>query len=165
MRGRVLGIKKTNILRCSFFIVWLLIITETVLSIVLLKNNYLWFYGFCLLLGLHLLIKASLFRLDSSCYFGFLLFFIGLSGIFWNFLPISNYIGSMLIFSFFLASFMTFLFYRQRFQLFIAFILFFAGACQLLFEIKLIPFWISLAIGGVGVLLFILKYLFFVKRS
>lgn len=165
MRGRVFGIKKTDILKCTFFIALISTIVFTVLSCVLIKNYYCWFYGFCLMFGLHFLIKSWLFRLDSCCYYGSLLFFIGLSGILMLFTFLATYFVSMLIFSFFMASFLTFIFFRQYFHAFLSFFLFFAGVSQVLYEIKLIPFWISLAIGGVGVILFILKYLIFFKRS
>ncbi len=165
MRGRILNIKKSSILRCSFLLTWLLIIGEILLSTLLLKNNYLWFYGLCLFLGLHLLLKSTLFHLDSCCYFGFLLFFIGISGILANFTPLGHIFLTLITFAFGLASILTYLFFDQQFHFFIAIILFFVAIGVFFSQIGLIPFWISLAILAVGVLLFILKYLVFVKRS
>ena len=165
MRGRVVGIKKTSILRCSFLLTWLLIIVQTFLSIFLIKNNYLWFYGLCLFLGIHLLLKSALFSLDSSCYFGFLLLFLGMAGILSIFTPLGHIFAALILFAFGLASQSTYLIFKQEFQFFIAIILFFVSISVFFSQIGLIPFWISLAIMAIGVLLFILKYLVFLKRS
>ncbi len=165
MRGRIAGIKKTDILRCSFFVTVSLIIVQLVLSIVLLKNNYLWFFGLCFFLGVHLLIKSRLFFLDSSCYFGSLLTFVGLSGIFAILTPMSNFLVMMLILSFAFASMVTYVAHHEHFHFFIAILLFFVALSEFLSQINLIPFWISLAIGGVGVLLLVVKYFIFIKRS
>ncbi len=165
MRGRIAGIKKTDILRCSFFITWLLIIAQAVLSIVLLKNNYIWFFGLCFFLGGHLLVKSKLLFLDSYCYFGSLLFFVGISGVLAILTPLSKFLALMLILSFAFASMITYITHHEYFHFFIAILLFFVSISEFLSQINLIPFWISLAIGGVGVLLLLVKYFVYIKRS
>lgn len=165
MRGRILGIKKTSILACSFFVAFILFATATTLSVVLLKNYYLWFYFFVFFLGGHILVKSALFKLDSCCYAGFLLIFVGISGFVALLTPLTDFLSFMFFLSASLASIITFIFFKQRFQLSIAILLFFVTILVLLSEFKLIPFWISLAFLAVGVLIFILKYLVFFKRS
>ena len=159
MRGRILGIKKTTWLALSFWSAILFTITATLLSTLLFKNYYIWFYFFCLFSGHHMLIKAILFRVDSSCYFGFLLFFIGLAGILteiFNYFELQS-VFFVLAFSF--ASFFTFCFFGQRFQFWIALLITFIDLAWFFYKINILPFWFFIAILGACVLLFIVKYL------
>lgn len=159
MRGRIFGIKKTTILAISFYLAIVLIITATLLTTLLYKNYFVWFFFFCLFAGGHLLVKALLFRIDSSCYFGFLLFFVGLVGVLVQFLGLFELQSVYFILAFALASFATYCFFRQRFQLSIALILFSIALAWFFYKINLLPFWIFIAILCAGVLSFILKYL------
>lgn len=159
MRGRILGIKKTTILAISFVLAFVFIIAATFLSTLLYRNYIIWFFFFCLFSGVHLLIKASLFRIDSSCYFGFLLFFVGLTGVLVQILGLFALQSVYFILAFALSSFATFCFFGQKFQLWIAIILFLIDLAWFFYKINLLPFWIFIAILCLGVLSFILKYL------
>lgn len=163
MRGRILGVKKTTIVSFSFYLTFLFIISSTLLTTLLLKNYFLWFFFLCLFCGTHLLIKAVLFRVDSSCYFGFLLFFIGISGILDSFLHIT-FVSALYIFSFALASFLTFCFFKEFFQFYLGLALFIIGLAWFFYKIYLLPLWIFLAILTACVLLFVIRELV-TKRS
>ena len=163
MRGRILGVKKTTIMSFGFYLTFLLIITSTLLSILLLKNYYLWFFFLCFFCGGYLLLKAFFFRVDSSCYFGFLLFFVGVSGILDNFLHI-GFVSALYIFSFAIASFLTFCFFKEYFQLYLGLSLFIIGLAWFFYKIYLLPLWIFLAILTICVLLFVIRELV-TKRS
>lgn len=159
MRGRILGIKKTTILSISFYLAFILFITATLLSIFLYYNYAIWFFFFCLFAGIHLLIKALLFRLDSSCYFGFLLFFLGIAGILIQIFQYFYLQSVFYVLAFALASFFTFCIFSQYFQGWLALIISLSDLAWFFYKINLITIWIFIAILCAGVLLFMLKYL------
>lgn len=159
MRGYILKIKKTTLLRLSFIINMLLFVILTILSIVIFNLPNMWFFSFCIFLGSHLIIKSFLFSLDSACYFGILLFCIGA----FYALCISQNIMIMypvfISMSFTCSSFFTFFIYDQQFQFFLSLSLFFVTVAILLFIIKLISIWFFLAIILIIVLLLLSKFL------
>ena len=118
MRGRILSIKKTTILKLSFVINILLFQVSSVLSFVLVKNYDLWFFAFCIFIGLHLIIKSCLFKFDSSCYFGTMLLTVGLFYVYCSMLSIINFYPVFITLSMSLASFFTAFFYKQNFHLY-----------------------------------------------
>lgn len=118
MQGRVFGLKKSTILKISGWINLVCIAFFIIFSLLYMKNYYLWFFFFCFFVGLHCLIKSALFKLDSSCYLGFLLILIGISGFFCYFYDLKNkYLYFLLAFG--VASIFTFFFTHQKYQFFI----------------------------------------------
>ncbi len=166
MQGRVLGLKKTLILSISFYLSLLAITVSSTLSIVLMKNYYAWFFFLCLFAGSHLLIKSILFRLDSCCYFGFILLLVGAFGLIVHLMGIMKFASVYYILAFSFASFATYCFYLQRFHLYLFLILLAVDIAWFFYKINFISLYIFIAILGAGVLLFILKYLFknFLRR-
>lgn len=159
MQGRIFKIKKTTILSFSFYLAILSFIVASVLTIVLLKNYYVWFFFFCLFAGLHLLLKSVLFYLDSCFYFGSLLFLIGAFGLLTHFLNLLYFQSVYYILAFAFSSYFTFCFFNQKFHLI-------AGVCPFLidiawffYKINMITVWIFIAFVLALVLLFVVKYL------
>lgn len=164
MKARVLTIKKSTWLGLSLAVNIFLFATVSVLFCLFLKNYDFWFFAFCLFIGLHLINKSLLFKFDSSCYFGALLFLIGaLYFVAWWF-DIINFYSVFVLASFSFASFTTYSFFVQSFQLFLALSLFFVSIGLLLFLINLISLWIFLAIIGANVILLVVRY-FTLNRS
>ncbi len=159
MEGRIFKIKKTTILSVSFHMTFLLFALFTLLSIFLFKNNYLWFFFFCLFIGGHLLIKSSLFRLDSSCYFGSVLFWVGVMGLLVNSLGLYFFQSVYYILAFSFASFTTFCFFRQRFHLLLSLILFIIDIAWFCYKVKLIALWVFIMVLVTCVLSFVIRYL------
>lgn len=159
MRGRILSIKKTTILKLSFVLNLLLFVVMSILSFVVIKNNDLWFFMFCIFIGLHLIIKSMLFKFDSSCYFGSLLLSIGLMYVYCILLNITNFYPTFLIMSFAFASFITGFFFKQTFHYLLFFSLIFVSLDLLFYSINFISIWIFLAILSLIVILLICKYL------
>ncbi len=160
MRGRILTIKKTTILKLSFVLNLILFAIMTVLSFVVIKDNDLWFFMFCIFVGLHLIIRSGLFKFDSSCYFGSLLFMVGIFYIYCQGLNIINFFPVFLILAFSISSFVTAFFYKQNFHYYLSFSLYFLSADLLFFMINFISLWFFLAILGVIVLLLVGRYLY-----
>lgn len=158
MRGRILTIKKTTILRLSFVFNFLMFLVMSVLSLVVIKNYDLWFFMFCIFIGLHLLIRSVLFKFDSSCYFGTLLLSIGLLYIYCLGFNITNFYANFIVLSFALASFITAFFFKQTFHYILSFSLIFVALDLLFYTINFISIWIFLAIITVIVLLLVCKY-------
>lgn len=117
MRGRIFGIKKSTILKISGWANLSLIIFFVLFSIFVLKNDFLWFFFFSFFVGVHLLTKSALFGLDSACFLGFLLLFVGVAGFcsYYFDLPFKYF---YFLSSLGLASIFTFFFFGQRYQLF-----------------------------------------------
>ena len=155
MQGRLFSIKKTTILRLSFIINFILYFSSLVFSFTILKVDNLWFFSFCVFMGLELLIKSALFKHDSSCYFGISLFFIGFFYFYCYFLQILNIYIVFLLISFSFASFSTYSLFRQPFQLYGSLSLFFASISTFIYIINVISFSIFLALLGMNVLLLI----------
>ena len=159
MNGRLFKIKKTTLLRLSFIINMLFFITSTILSLTVFKLPDLWFFSFCLFIGIHLIIKGGLFYLDSACYFGFTLFFCGLFYIQNIILNILYVYPAFVILSFAIASLFTFYLFKESYHFFLALSLLFVSIATLVYIINLISIWIFLAIISVVVLLLIGRYL------
>ena len=122
MQGRIFGVKKSTLLKISGWVNLGLIIFFVIFSLIYIKNEFLWFFFFCFFVGVHSLFKSALFRLDSSCYLGFLLILTGISGFFCYFFDLE------FKFLYFLSalgitSISTFLFTHQKYQLFIGLII------------------------------------------
>lgn len=116
MQGRVFGIKKSTILKFSGWVNLSLIIFFVLFSIFFMRNYYLWFFVFCFFIGVHCLIKSLLFRLDSSCFLGFLLLLIGVAGFSCYYFNLEHKYFYFLI-ACGTASLITFLFTLQLYQL------------------------------------------------
>lgn len=151
MRGRIFSIKKTTILRLSFIINLILYFTSVVLSFTTLKVDNLWFFSFCVFLGLQLVVKSILFYQDSSCFFGVILFLIGGFYFFCFYLGLLNLYIVYLLISIAFSSLVTYHYFKQPFQLAIALSLFFASLFTFIFIINLvtIPIFLALLVGDV----------------
>ena len=167
MQGRVFKLKKTTILSISFYFAITAFLVSTVLSVVLIRNYYAWFFFFCLFVGLHLLVKSLLFHLDSCCYFGLLLFFIGAFGIIVQFLNLLYFQSVYYLLAFAFASYFTYCFFNQKFHLVLAFSFFLVDVVWFFYKINLVSIWIFIAFVGLIVLSFVLRYLLknFLKKS
>ena len=167
MRGRIFGIKKTTILRCSFIFAWILSFLGIALSVWLFHDEQLWFFFFTFFQGFHLLLKGAFFNLDSSSYFGLSLVFVGISGIVTRFVQnIQPFVIALYFLSFGLSSFIIGIKFKQKYQIILSFLLFFVATNFALFKLKLFSLPIFLAIIGVLVLSFILENIvFFAKRK
>ena len=159
MRGRLLSIKKTTLLRLSFIISIILFITATTLTTILTREYDLWFFIFCITIGLHLIIRSILFKFDSSCYFGCLLFFVGVLYVYCLCLNILSHYLVFVIIAFSLASLLTAYFFKQPFHYFLAYSLFFLTIGLSLYLINFISLWIFLAIIGVVVISLICRFM------
>lgn len=164
MKARVLTIKKSTWLGLSLAVNIFLFATVSVLFCLLLKEYNLWFFAFCFFIGLLLINKSLLFKFDSSCYFGVLLFLIGILYFLAWWFNIINFYPVFVLTAFSFASFCTYLFFAQSFHLFLALSLIFVSIGLLLFLINLISIWIFLAIIGASVILLIIRY-FTLNRS
>ena len=157
MKGRVLNIKKTTILRLSFVLNTLLVCILSTLSFALKMENDDYFFIFCLLSGLHFIIKSALFRLDSSCYFGSLLFFVGAFYFYCHAFSIDYLYIVFVLLAFSISSMVTHCFFDRKIHLTMAISLFFASIFTFLFKTNLISLALFLAIIGVDVLLLIIR--------
>lgn len=155
MQGRMFSIKKTTILRLSFIINLILYFTFLIFSFTIFRVDNLWFFSFCVFVGLQLIIKSGLFKHDSSCFFGVSLFFIGIFYFYCYFLHILNLYIVFLLISFSFASFSTYSLFRQPFQLFASISLFFASISTFIYLINILSISIFLALLGMNVLLLI----------
>lgn len=117
MNGRFMGIKKSFFLKFMAFFIFTIFAILTFFIVYYYKIYDIWFYNFCLFLGLMLLIKSKFFRLDSSLYMSLVLVFIGISGYLFSFLNCFKFAGYFICLSFVLASIMTFIKTKQRFHL------------------------------------------------
>lgn len=158
MKGRLFTIKKTTLLRLSFIINILLFITSSLIDFLVIKNYNLWFFVFCIFIGLHLLIRSFLFKFDSSCYFGFLLLFVGGFYLYCLLLKLVEFYPVFLIISFSLASYFTAFIYKQNFQYYLSFSLIFVALGLVLYLINLISILIFVAIILAVVLLLVCRY-------
>lgn len=155
MRGRVFGIKKTTILTASFFVNLSLCLFLILFSIFFWQNYFLWFFIFCFFAGLHAIIKSMLFRLDSACYLGFLLCFLGVAGFTVYFLDLPfKYFYFMMAAA--LASFVSFLFTKQKFHIFLGILLFASGLLSFLYCINVLNLAVFLSIYLLFLFIFVL---------
>lgn len=165
MRSRVLSIKKSTLLALSLTVNIILFATVSVLFCYFLGNYNLWFYVFCLFVGLHLINKSLLFKFDSSCYFGVLLFLIGLLYFLSFYFQITNFYSVFILLSFCFASFVTFSFFKQSFHLFLAISLLFVSIGLLLYLINFVSIWIFLAIISLSMVLLVIRYFTLNRRK
>ena len=160
MNGRIFTIKKTTLLRLSFILCSLFYLISTVLFIVFEKINDAWFFNFVFFIGLFLIIKSILFKQDSSCYFGFILFLIGFFFYLAYYFRIGYLYSVFIILAFSISSFNTYVFFNQPFQFYISLSLFFAATLTFIFIINVISIEIFLALMGAVVLLLCCSYFF-----
>ena len=164
MKGRLFGIKKTYLLRASVIFSIIYFFISTTLFFINFQIFDLWFYNFCISLSIFELTKGFLFKLDSSCYFGFLLLFLGLSGyIYW----LTNTIEFSLFYillSFIFASIITYLKTGQKFHLIFSFSIIFVTIYAFLLKKNFITWSIFIAFVGLFLLLLILEIIIFIKR-
>lgn len=132
MKGRVFGIKKSLLLKITAIFLFLCFAVATFFAFYSLKIPDLWFYNFCISLGLFQIVKGFFFKLDSALYIGFLLLFIGLAGYLFWFTETRNYAPFFISLAFILASIFTFIFTGQNFHLIFAYSLIFVTIFALL---------------------------------
>ncbi len=144
MQGRIFGIKKSTILKISGWINLGLTIFFVVFSLIYIKNEFLWFFFFCFFVGAHCLLKSLLFKLDSSCYLGFLLVLIGIAGFFCYFFDL-NFKYLYFLSALGVASILTFLFTHQKYQLFVGALITVETALAFLFCFNILNLTIFLA--------------------
>ena len=157
MRGRIFGIKKSYILTSAFVLLAAAFLALTLLTILLFKQYYLWFFIFCACCGGYQLLKGVLFHFDSAFYFGILLLSVAGTGFYSTFF--NGYFQSLYyILDFAIASYLTFVFFGQKFQLYLAILLYFVALFWLFFKIKFISIGIFVALTCASVVIFILYY-------
>ena len=158
----IFGIKKTTILHLSFVLIFILYVASVVLSFTVFKVDNLWFFGFCTATGSVLIIKSGLFKLDSSCYFGLILFFVGFFYFYSIIFDVQYIYSCFVILSFSISSFVTAIYFYQPFQFILSLSLFFAAIIAYLFVLQVISLTIFLAILGV-IMLLLISGLFVIK--
>lgn len=166
MRARLIGIKKTYLLRISVVLAILFFIVTTAVSIIYFKIADLWFYSFCLSISIFELTKGLLFKLDSSFYLGLINLFIGISGYIAWFTETIDFIIFYISTSFIISSLLTFCITKQNFHLFFSFSLFFVTIYGILLKKNFIntPIFIAF-IGGFLLLLIVEIIIFFAWRK
>ncbi len=166
MRGRLIGIKKTYLLRTSAILAILFFIASTTLSIIYFKIADLWFYCFCLSISIFELTKGLLFKLDSSIYLGLVNLFIGISGYTSWLSETIDYTIFYISASFILASLFTFGITKQKYHLIFSFSLFFVTIYGVLLKKNFINTPIFIAFIGAFLLLLIVEItIFFARRK
>lgn len=157
MRGRILGIKKSYILIAALVLLAVTFLTLTLLTILLFKQYYIWFFILCACCGVYQLLKGTLFRFDSAFYFGILLLSVAGTGFYCTYC--NSYFQSLYyILDFAIASYFTFVFFGQKFQLYLGILLYFVALFWLFFKIKFISIGIFVALTCISVVIFILYY-------
>ena len=147
MRGRIGNLKKSLFLNYLLIFSILLFLGAIVLNIVIFKDfPALWFYAFCLILGIFELFKSRFFKLDSIFYLGNVVTLIGISGIIFLFTQTQAYSHIYILSSFLLSSFLTFIVCGQKFHLVIAYSLFFVLVFALIYTFSIISLPIFIAI-------------------
>ena len=164
MRGRILGVKKTYILRFLIVALFLLFTIFVFLNIFVIPYRTLWFYAFSFLLGIYEVSKSRLFKLDSGFYLGSLLIFIGISGFVFTLTKTDSYWCLYLLADFFIASFLTFLVCGQYFHLIFDFSLLFIIIFTSFYTFSLITLPIFIAFLVAFLVLFILIITFNFKH-
>ena len=158
MRGRIFSIKKSSLLLCSFILNAIFFVGGSLISYFVFGQTNNWFFLFCISVGLHLLIKSLLFKYDSSCYFGSVIFLLGIFYFYSNALNIFYFYPVFVVLAFAIASLMTFYYFEQPYHLILSLSLFFVTIGLLFFLLNKISIWIFLAISLLGVLLLIVRY-------
>lgn len=158
MNGRFLSIKKSTWLMISLVCNSIIFAGLFVLLLCLNKDYNAGFFFFCIGTGIHQIIRGALFKLDSSCYFGTLLFLVG--GFYFTtiWFDIVWLYPVFVVVAFAFASIVVGVFYREPFQIFLAISLIFVSIGLLLFLLKIISIWIFVAIIAGCVLLLIVRF-------
>lgn len=164
MTGRIFRIKKSTIMKAFALLFFLCFLGFIFLSYFVFKKPDLWFYSFCLFLGLFQILKSKLFKYDSSFYLGTLLNGIGISGFVYIFTNTIDFAVFYILLSFVLASVLTYIFCGQRFHLIIAYSLSFAGLYGFLFTKNLITLPVFIAFLTPFLVLLIVEVIFSIKR-
>ena len=159
MRGRILSIKKSTWLMISLAVNVVIFSGLSIFSMAIWNNFDNAFFFFCLGTGLHQFIKSLLFKYDSSCFFGVLLFLIGFFYFFVNYFMIEMLYPVFIILAVAFSSFTVGLYYNEPFQIFLSLSLFFVSIGLLLFLLNIISVWIFVAITAGFVLLLIIRFL------
>lgn len=159
MKGRILGIKKTTVLRLSFVLSMTLFVLLSGLALYFkgLCDDY--FFYFCVFAGMHQIVKGGLFYLDSAFLFGCQMFFVGFFFFYTAWFDISFVFVSFILLSFALSFFLTHIFFKRENQLFLAILFVFASFFTFIFQMKLISLAIFLALLGIIVLLLVVRFL------
>ncbi len=158
MRGRIFTIKKSSLILSSAIINAIMFLGGSLFFALVFQQYNTWFFVFCINVGLHLIIKGMLLKYDSSCYFGILLFFVGLFYIYCVFLNLFYFYPVFVFIAFAIASYITFYYFSQPFHFILALSLFFVAIGLLFFLLNKISIWFFLAIVVVSVLLLIVRY-------
>ena len=167
MRSRIFGLKRSTLLRVSLAVNLILAGGLILYSILVVKNYFLWFFIFCGFAGLHSLAKAFLFKLDSACYFGFLLLFLGIVGVISYLIPLP-YKSLLLLISSGVASIVTFIFTKQKFQFYFGVLQVVSGSLGFIFCMGIVNLAVFLSIYSIFLFIFfftcaILIYRYFKK--
>lgn len=166
MIGRLFRIKKSIILRWLAVLFSLIFATLVYLSISVFQKPELWFFSFCLCLGLFEIAKSFMFNLDSAFYFGILMTFLGIAGYVFIFTDTAYYVSVFILSAISLASLFTYSVTNQKFHLIIAFSLFFVDIYTFLYLKNLItlPIFIAFIVGFL-LLLIVAIILSFFRRD
>ncbi len=163
MQGRIFGIKKTYYIRATALICFSLFVTLCVLSATIFSKIDLWFFGFCISIGLFEMTKSLLFHLDSSFYLGSLTFLIGVSGFIFLLTSTSQFAFFYISLAFTLASILTFFVFKQKFHLILSYSTIFVSLYCFLFAKNLITTPILIAFLCSFLILFILEVILNIK--
>ena len=166
MRGRIYGIKKSKILGVTLLLFLIIYLVFIGLNVIFFKEYCtLWFYVFCLLVGLFEILKGRFFKLDSAFYLGAGLLLTGVSGGVSILSATEVFLPIYILLAWVVASVLSYTICGQRFHLVIAYSLFFVLIFQLLQKLNLISFSISIAICLSFLLLLVVSALVsFLKR-
>lgn len=159
MRGRILKIKKSILLKASFALASILFVFSSIFFIFFSSHQDFWFYCFLLEAGFCVFLRGLFLKIDSSYFLGLVMFFIGIMYFYTFFVNISYVFSSFLPLSFALASLLTFSCFQSNLHTksFVFFL--FLSLSVFFFQINVIPFGFFLAISCFGVLIFILSSL------
>lgn len=145
MNSRLFGIKKSSLLKTMAVFLFMLFILTTFLSIYKFKLPSLWFYNFCICIGIFQLFKGFMFNFDSTLYIGFLLSFIGIVGQIYLFTNTTDFSPFYISLAYTISSIFTFIYTGQKFHLIFAYSLIFVTIFALLLVKKFITLPIFIA--------------------
>ena len=159
MRGRILKIKKSTLLKASFSLACIFFIFSTIFFIFFSKHQDFWFFCFLMEAGSCVFLRGLFLKIDSSHFLGIVMFFIGATFFYCFFTNISYVYPSFLPLSFSLASLLTYGCFGNKLHLksFVFFV--FLSLFIFFFQISVLPFDFFLAITCFSVLIFILSSL------
>lgn len=159
MKGRILGIKKTTVLRLSFVLSMTMFILLSGLTFYFkgLCDDY--FFYFCVFAGIHQTVRGGLFRLDSAFLFGNQMFFVGFFFFYTEWFDVFFVFVSFVLLAFAISFFLTHIFFKRENQLFLAILFVFASFFTFIFQMNLISLAIFLALLGTIMLLLVVRFL------